>query len=262
MRSHPQPRTILLLLPLTVVSFFAVAVFWGWLGPTLFPALRHDERMMALSSFYPIELLGILGPALLAVAIGRIEPREVFPFRPVPGGRLLAITGATIGLGLVITYMQAWFAQATGLTYPEGITDLIRARAPLDWLILVTGVALVPAFAEEMVTRGYIQSALVPRFGPWPGILLTAALFALIHLTPAGIPTYVLLSIWLSWVRERTRSLWGNILAHTTNNMIALLQANFVPETFWQAQVTWVLPLGLALFAGLAWISLRTELRS
>lgn len=253
----PKAGSILILLPVTVLSFFLTAALWGIVGPLLFPALRTDERMMALLSFYPIELLGILGPVLYMAKNQGVDRKLVFPFRKVPALRLLLILGATIGLGLVITYLQAWFARLTGLTYPAGISDMIRARQPREWLVLITGVAMVPAFAEEMITRGYIQSALVPRFGLWVGILLTAALFALLHFTPAGIPTYLALGIWLSWVRERTRSLWGNILAHTTNNLIAVSQANFVPEGFWQANLAWVFPLGLALFAGFGFLALR-----
>lgn len=257
MQGLPRASSVLLLLPVTVLSFFLTAALWGLVGPLMFPALRSDERMMALLSFYPIELLGILGPMIVMAWRQGVDRALVFPFRKVPALRLLFILGATIGLGFLITYLQAWFARLTGLTYPPGIADMIRARQGWEWLVLITGVALVPACAEELLTRGYIQSALVPRFGVWGGILLTAALFALLHFTPAGIPTYVTLGVWLSWVRLRTGSLWGNILAHSTNNLIALAQANFVPEAFWPANVAWVFPLGLALFAGFGFLALR-----
>lgn len=234
-------------------------MLWEGVAPVLFPALQHNERMMALLSFYPVELIGILGPVLVWSYFSKLDRRKVYPFRPVRALRLLAIFGATVGLGLVITYLQAWFTRFTGLTYPSSISDMIRAHQPLDWVVLITGVAMIPAFAEELVTRGYIQSALVPKFGLWGGILLTAFIFALLHLTPSGIPTYVALGLWLSWIRERTRSLWGNMLAHSTNNVIAILQANFVPEAFWKANMPWCFPLGLLSFAVLGWVSLRNQ---
>src|SRR5262249_52113686 len=151
-------------------------------------------------------------------------------FRRVALWRLGLIIAATCGLALVITYLQGWFARVTGLPYPKEIEDLIRADSAGMWAYLVVAVALVPAFAEEMVTRGYIQSALVPKLGPVVGILLTAGVFALLHFLPAGIPTYLLLGIWLSVIRYRTGSLVGTIAAHATNNTLALLQANLVPE--------------------------------
>lgn len=257
MRSVPTARSVLWIVPVTLVAFFATAVLWGVLGPIFIPALRGNERLISLTGFFPIELIGVLGPVLLACKLGKVDFRGAFPFRPVAWWRLLLIVGATFGLALVITYLQGWFAQVTGLPYPKDVTDLIRAHTPMQWAFMLVAVAFVPAFAEEMVTRGYIQSALVPRLGLVWGILLTAGIFALMHFLPAGIPTYVILGIWLSWVRHRTGSLIGTIAAHATNNTLALLQANLVPEAYWAANIAWVLPVGVLLFGGLGFLALR-----
>ncbi|MNX65573.1 CAAX amino terminal protease self- immunity [compost metagenome] len=248
---------MLWVVPVTLVAFFATAVLWGILGPLLIPALRGNERLISLTGFFPIELVGVLVPALLACKIGKVDFRATFPFRPVAWWRLLLIVGATFGLALVITYLQGWFAQATGLPYPKDVTDLIRAHNPTQWAFMLLAVAFVPAFAEEMVTRGYIQSALVPRLGLVWGILLTAGIFALMHFLPAGIPTYVILGIWLSVVRHRTGSMIGAIAAHATNNTLALMQANLVPEAYWATNIAWVLPLGVVLFGTLGYLSLK-----
>lgn len=257
MREIPTARSVLWVVPVTLVAFFATAMLWGVLGPLCIPALRGNERLIALTGFFPIELIGVLGPSLLACKIGKVDFRGAFPFKRVPWWRLLLIVGATIGLALVITYMQGWFADWTKLPYPKDVADLIKARTPMQWVFMLVAVAFVPAFAEEMVTRGYIQSALVPRLGLVWGILLTAGIFALMHFLPAGIPTYVILGIWLSWVRHRTGSMVGTIAAHATNNTLALVQANLVPAAYWAANIAWVLPLGVLVFAGLGYLALR-----
>lgn|GEM_PF-1935154 len=262
MRDTPPLRSLLLLIPLTIVSFFVVFGLWDGLAPLLLPALRGNERLTALTGFGPVEILGVLGPAVLTIWIFKVNPRTVFPVGPVPLWRLLAIALATVGLGLVITYAQGWFAHLTGLTYPKEISELIRARTPWDWVLLVMGVALLPAMAEEAVTRGYIQATLVPRWGLGWGMLGTAAVFALLHLTPSGVPTYLLLGLWLSWVRQRTGSLRASVAAHTTNNLVAVLQANFVAESFWNASIAWMLPLGVALFVLVGWFALREPVNS
>lgn len=253
----PSPWTVSVLVPFTLVTFFAMAVLWGLLGPVLIPALQHHDRLITLTGFFPIELLGVLGPALVLMRLTKVDFRAAFPLRPVEPWRVLLIVVATAGMAVVITYLQAWFAHWTHLAYPKEIGELIRARSPRDWVLLITAVALVPAFSEELVTRGYIQSALVPRVGPWVGIGLTAAIFALLHLTPSGIPTYVLLGIWLSVIRHRMGSLWGNVAAHATNNTLAILQANFVPDSFWGPRAALLVPLGGVVFAVFAWLSLR-----
>lgn len=257
MKAHPTARSVLWLVPVTLVAFFATAVLWGIVGPLLFPVLRGNERLISLTGFFPIELVGVLGPALIACKLGKVDWRGAFPFRPVAWWRLLLVVAATLGLGLVITYAQGWFADLTHLPYPKDVANLIKAHNPLQWAFMLVAVAFVPAFAEEMVTRGYIQSALVPRLGLVTGILLTAGIFALMHFLPAGIPTYVLLGIWLSWVRHRTGSMTPAIMAHATNNTLALLQANLVSEAYWAANIAWVLPLGALAFGGLGYLALR-----
>lgn len=230
-----------------------MALLWGGVAPFFLPG--HSQRLTTLLGFFPIELVGVLGPALLFLKVTKSDPKEVFPTRRVPLSQLLLIVGATFGLALVITYLQGWFAHWTGMPYPKEIGALIRARSPLDWLVLVLAVALVPAVSEELVTRGYIQSALVPACGLSGGILLTAFTFALLHLTPAGIPTYVVLGVWLSWLRYRTGSLWGNMAAHATNNVLAILQANLVSDAFWGPNLYWVLPSGGLIFALLGYLA-------
>ncbi|MNT43395.1 CAAX amino terminal protease self- immunity [compost metagenome] len=92
-------------------------------------------------------------------------------------------------------------------------------------------------------------------------ILLTAVLFAAFHLEPAGLPTYLLLGIWLSWLRFASASLWLPILAHGTNNLLALIQANVLEEAFWKAHALTLVPMGLflALAGGYgAWRLLRS----
>lgn len=253
----PPAWTVAVVVPVTFLTFFVMAVLWGLLGPVLIPALQYNERLITLTGFFPIELIGVLGPALIAMRLAKVDFRAAFPLKPVAPWRLLLVVLATTGLALVITYFQAWFTHLTGWTYPEEIAELIRARSPQDWLLLITAVALVPAFAEEMITRGYIQSSLVPRVGLWAGIGLTAAIFALLHMTPSGLPTYLVLGVWLSLIRHRTGSLWGNIAAHATNNTLAILQANFVPDSFWGPRAVFLVPLGVAIFGVFAWLSLR-----
>lgn len=256
-RRIPPAWTVAMLVPLTLVTFFAMAVLWGLLGPVLIPALQHNDRLITLTGFFPIELLGVLGPAFLAVRLAKVDVRSVFPLKPVAPWRVLLMVLATAGMALVITYLQAWFAHWTHWAYPQEIGELIQAHGPGDWVLLITAVALVPALSEEMLTRGYVQSALVPRVGLWAGIAMTAAIFAVLHLTPSGIPTYVLLGLWLSVIRHRTGSLWGNIAAHATNNTLAILQANFVPDSFWGPRAAVMVPLGCVIFVVFAWLSLR-----
>lgn len=104
----------------------------------------------------------LLGTALLAWWLGQSCKPVISPARAlwVCLLTLLAVPALAIALGLV-----AWQPK-----WPEGL---------LLWLLVNLGVAVL---AEELLFRGVLQPALVQRFGAWPGLLLTAALFGAVHL--------------------------------------------------------------------------------
>lgn len=104
----------------------------------------------------------LLGTALLAWWLGQPSRPVISPARAlwVCLLTLLAVPVLAIALGLV-----AWQPK-----WPEGL---------LLWLLVNLGVAVL---AEELLFRGVLQPALVQRFGAWPGLLLTAALFGAVHL--------------------------------------------------------------------------------
>jgi membrane protease YdiL (CAAX protease family) len=75
---------------------------------------------------------------------------------------------------------------------------------------------------------GYIGLCYVTRGSSeqnhrWRGIVATSVLFAAIHPEPSWIPLFVL-AVALGWLRDRTGSLVGPILAHLLVNAVAMLQ--------------------------------------
>jgi CAAX protease family protein len=62
---------------------------------------------------------------------------------------------------------------------PNQIEDLISSRASL--IIVMLFVMLFGPVWEELLFRGFLFPLLARTFGPWPGIILTAVPFALLH---------------------------------------------------------------------------------
>lgn len=94
---------------------------------------------------------------------------------------------------------------------------------PLALLIVGYSVFLAPV-VEEVLFRGLLLGALVRRWGQWSGIIISSILFGLMHLSdPWVIPPLMVLGIVLGWLTVRSGSLWPAILAHTLNNVIAVI---------------------------------------
>lgn len=150
------------------------------------------------------------------------------------------------GFGLIRPHRLIWpaVAIAVGLLAPllgglltrllAGSHDItqnvqqLAQSAPLAWRIGLTALAITLApLVEELLFRGVLLSSLIPRCGIPLAALLSAGAFAAIHLPGLrwqwyALPELLLLGLALAWLRLHYRSLWPSVLAHGTNNALAL----------------------------------------
>jgi membrane protease YdiL (CAAX protease family) len=167
---------------------------------------------------------------------------------PRPGGVRAAIgTGAvpsrtirlSILLGAALWVGSIGLMEMQSLVFPPSpeTLDLFRrlhaALAPsgvLDGLVSLTVIALLPAVCEELVMRGVLLPSLASRTGAVPAVLLTAAIFALIHLDPIRLLFTFVLGFLLGLLRLRTRSLWPPVVVHSTLNALTFFVAPLVDD--------------------------------
>ena len=101
-------------------------------------------------------------------------------------------------------------------------TDLVdEARG--GWIILLGLVVIVGApIVEEIVYRGVVQPGLVASWGRLAGILVTAALFAAIHMQPVEFPGLFVFALVLGWARHSTGTIGTSIVTHMAFNATGL----------------------------------------
>jgi membrane protease YdiL (CAAX protease family) len=189
------------LVPLAVAFEFGlggVAALLGWLfGVNPFAALRWRE---------PSSLLRSLACGLLAVIPPLILVAWAYRSRLGPLQRLRR---------LLDEQLMPHFADVTP---PE-----------LAWLSLAAGVG------EELLFRGFLQSALDARLNPdalggWLPLILASVVFGMAHFLSA---TYLLLAtgmgLYLGWLLIATESLWPPVVVHAVYDFVALrwLQRDF-----------------------------------
>jgi membrane protease YdiL (CAAX protease family) len=94
-----------------------------------------------------------------------------------------------------------------------------------SWIMLT---ALLTAFAEELMFRGYLISRLVPLFGIWKTVLISSIVFSMAHF-PYGISGHLdtfLGGIIFGIVFAKTRTLWPLVIAHSFRNTVAYVLVN------------------------------------
>ena len=97
------------------------------------------------------------------------------------------------------------------------------------WGYFVVG--LLAPLAEELVFRGAVLRALLRwKSNPWVGIVISALLFALIHMNPVQMPHAFLVGLLLGWMYYRTDSIVPGVVFHWVNNTVAYVLYNVYPN--------------------------------
>jgi membrane protease YdiL (CAAX protease family) len=129
------------------------------------------------------------------------------------------------------------------------MADMSRALAhptPVELVAALGSIALMPGVCEEIFFRGYVQTRLVARWGRWPGIVVSALAFGVIHLDPMqGLFAFVS-GLYLGWMAETFGGVRPGVVAHAANNAIFVLSAAYLPDLEGGPSQLAVLGVGLA----------------
>jgi sodium transport system permease protein len=90
-------------------------------------------------------------------------------------------------------------------------------------VVVLLAVALAPAICEEVLFRGVLVRGLATRFFPLAAVFVGAIVFSLYHLRIVQlVPTFTL-GLVLGYLAMRADSVLPGMIAHFTNNAIALV---------------------------------------
>jgi len=105
------------------------------------------------------------------------------------------------------------------------------SQLPLRILIVITAVLIAPLL-EEMLFRGLFQTMIRSfllnfryRQSAWLSIIISAALFAVVHQAPGHWPTIFILGVCLGYAYEKSGSLFRPIFIHCLFNATAVIAA-------------------------------------
>lgn len=153
---------------------------------------------------------------------------------------------SVIALSLAAGYLNAYMINIVNYyDYYGSAAGGIDGNLPL--LLAFVSSVIVPAFCEEMLFRGVILTNLQP-YGKTTALIVSASLFALMHNNGAQLFYTFIAGILIGWVYIRTRSLWGCILIHFFNNLLAVLTSRLYSH-FGDNAYKLTLPIELAVFA-------------
>lgn len=209
--------------------------------------------------------------ASLALILG-VVPRRVGPdwkrqlgVRRPWGFHVLLVILLLPGFMLLSEGIQEILSRVTSFRMPvaPGALNPVFKPWPM-WLTILT-VGVGPGVVEELWCRGFLGRGLCARYGLAAGVVLTSALFGLLHLNPVYAVVTGCMGAYLHFVYLAARSIWAPVLLHLLNNSVAMvftlkdMEIQLNPAVNEYTGVIYLSSFSLVLFASVALWTSRTR---
>lgn len=157
--------------------------------------------------------------------------------------------------------LKATEAQAQQMTQA-----FLKGQSPIDLIVNLFIVALIPAIAEELLFRGVLQKFVLFCFHQkHVSIWVAAILFSAFHAQFYGFFPRLILGVFLGYLFAQSGSIWVPIFAHFLNNAISVCIVHFQLDMQWTwlsesyAFPWYIVLLSIAISIGLLWIGNRLQ---
>jgi uncharacterized protein len=124
---------------------------------------------------------------------------------------------------LYIPLRELWPSTFSEARLEDRAQDLADKAGGFDTVLLALIVVIGAPLVEEVVYRGLLQRSVVPALGRGVGVVLVAAVFALVHLTPVEYPGLFVAGLLFGGCFALTGRLGTSIVAHAAFNATALV---------------------------------------
>lgn len=188
-------------------------------------------------SVNPLVLFSLQGLFFLAVWIIAVRVRGAtwrslgMRVSQVRSGSLLVVPALFLMIAASAAY--GLFVQSAGIEIliPPTLDEQdIRLGEGLQALLNALVFVVWGPFTEELFFRGFLLTVLAPMIGPFRAMLLSAALFAGVHVSVSTLIPIFMMGLVLGWLYIRTRSLLQPYLAHAAWNLLVTLVGFYLIE--------------------------------
>lgn len=130
------------------------------------------------------------------------------------------------GLGTIVPaqFLQEMLPELPNIA-EESLKNMLTT--PFGFVVI----CILASIVEEVVFRGAILRSLLGwTHSLWTAIVVSALLFAVVHMNPAQMPHAFVAGLLLGWMFCRTGSILPGILYHWVNNTFVYVWTNLMPQ--------------------------------
>jgi membrane protease YdiL (CAAX protease family) len=210
-----------------------------------------------VSGLWISEAIAIALPAIFVLSVARVRLGPFLGLRRLTWKQALAAAVLSAANQPVVSFLT-W---GTRKVMPQWLVDQFDDQQRMltglfvgrsAWMMVGT-VVVAAALGEEIFFRGYLLPSLRKSWGLVAAVLVSSALFSLVHLEWVGFLGLMEIGLLFAVLRIWTGSLWASIIAHSVNNAIAGVAFLYGYQDPDVPTPAWMLVIGAVLFvAGLA----------
>ncbi|MBQ7222680.1 MAG: CPBP family intramembrane metalloprotease [Bacteroidales bacterium] len=142
-----------------------------------------------------------------------------------PVWTLILLLLVLISLSYVVEPLYSWIPMSDRMK--ELFEKTFGESGSLD---LFLAASVLAPLCEEFLCRGTILRGLLCHTTPVKAILLSAFIFAFIHMNPwQSIPAFIV-GCFIGWVYYRTHSFWACVFIHFANNTFSQIMGLLLPD--------------------------------
>lgn len=174
---------------------------------------------------------------------------------------------AIILWGVIIVSAMSMVIEPLINLFPDTYMQMLKDVVGKGGWTMITTIVCAPIL-EEILFRGIIQESATRRWGEMLGILITSAIFGVIHIIPPQAVNAFFVSLVIGYIYIKSGSLIAVIAIHAINNAIAYLTMVVSGDTFKSTRelvdndrIYYVIYSASVIILIIALISLRSDLK-
>lgn len=195
----------------------------------LFSAGAYAQHLHLFSGLILSELACVVAPALLYTLHKGYHVAHSFHLHPIQiktAVLAVLIAGSAFFLVAIVAALQELILPRSA-EYQEVWEAVLQEFHQLPFFLTLLLIAVLPGVCEEFLFRGFLLNGMRAALPDTLAIVMTGVLFGIFHLDPYRLLPVSLLGMLFGYMTVKTGSIIPGIIAHATNNGIAISLSYF-----------------------------------
>jgi len=177
-----------------------------------------------IAGLWATEVLAIALPAAFALALAGVKFAPYLGFRRLSWKHVIvaiAVAAANQPVVSFVTFIAHEMLPRTLVADFDARQRMLDSVFRMNAVPMLITVTVAAPLGEEIFFRGFALPALRRTFGLFAALLVSAALFSMLHMDPVGFAGLLEIGLLLGALRVWSGSLWTAVIGHAVNNGIA-----------------------------------------